>query len=156
MPAVKNAPVGPGRMPMAPPPMTPQEMQTAVSQLKNIEPRMPGPQTQMPAAGGPNQRGNSQVPFTQAQLNEQAKFASATPKMGGPNQIAMSSSGLGSNPMPPAGAPNQRVMSFSGLAGNPMPPAPRPGFAKGGSVGDKASKRADGCAQRGKTKGKFV
>jgi hypothetical protein len=29
------------------------------------------------------------------------------------------------------------------------------GYAKGGSVGS-ASKRADGCAQRGKTKGKFV
>lgn len=29
------------------------------------------------------------------------------------------------------------------------------GFAKGGSVGS-ASKRADGCAQRGKTKGRFV
>ena len=32
---------------------------------------------------------------------------------------------------------------------------PRPGMKKGGSVGS-ASKRADGCAQRGKTKGKFV
>jgi hypothetical protein len=29
------------------------------------------------------------------------------------------------------------------------------GYAKGGSVSS-ASKRADGCAQRGKTKGKFV
>jgi hypothetical protein len=29
------------------------------------------------------------------------------------------------------------------------------GYAKGGSVGS-ASKRADGCAQRGKTKGRFV
>jgi len=29
------------------------------------------------------------------------------------------------------------------------------GYAKGGMVGS-ASKRADGCAQRGKTKGKFV
>jgi hypothetical protein len=29
------------------------------------------------------------------------------------------------------------------------------GYAKGGSVGS-ASKRADGCAQRGKTKGKMV
>lgn len=29
------------------------------------------------------------------------------------------------------------------------------GFAKGGSVGS-ASKRADGCAQRGKTKGRMV
>lgn len=31
----------------------------------------------------------------------------------------------------------------------------RMGMKKGGSVGS-ASKRADGCAQRGKTKGKFV
>jgi hypothetical protein len=29
------------------------------------------------------------------------------------------------------------------------------GYAQGGSVGN-ASKRADGCAQRGKTRGKFV
>lgn len=29
------------------------------------------------------------------------------------------------------------------------------GFVKGGSVGS-ASKRADGCAQRGKTKGRFI
>jgi hypothetical protein len=123
---------------------------------------------------------NSQVPFTQAQLNEQAKFASATPKMGGPNQLAMLSSGLGSNPMPPAGGPNQRGMMGSGLGSNPaggpqrgmsfsglaLNPAGGPvqrgmgmtgsGFAKGGSVGSKASKRADGCAQRGKTKGRFV
>ena len=118
--------------------------------------RFRGAAQKMPVAPTAPSMPNTQQKFTQAQLNEQAKFASATPKMGGPNQIAMSSSGLGSNPMPPAGAPNRRVMSFSGLAGNPMPPAPRPGFAKGGSVGDKASKRADGCAQRGKTKGKFV
>jgi hypothetical protein len=54
-------------------------------------------------------------------------------------------------PAPPAGG------------GAPMPPA-GPGMkkggkvkkmAKGGSTGS-ASKRADGCAQRGKTKGKFV
>ncbi len=30
------------------------------------------------------------------------------------------------------------------------------GYAKGGSVSSKASSRADGCAQRGKTKGRFV
>ena len=29
-------------------------------------------------------------------------------------------------------------------------------FAKGGTVSSKASSRADGCAQRGKTKGRFV
>ncbi|NBW18620.1 MAG: hypothetical protein EBR82_62665 [Caulobacteraceae bacterium] len=55
-------------------------------------------------------------------------------------------------PAPPAGG------------GAPMPPAGGPGMkkggkvkkmAKGGSTGS-ASKRADGCAQRGKTKGKFV
>ena len=32
---------------------------------------------------------------------------------------------------------------------------PRPGMKKGGSVSS-ASKRADGCAVKGKTKGKFV
>jgi hypothetical protein len=41
----------------------------------------------------------------------------------------------------------------------PTTPAPMrraPGmFSKGGSVGS-ASRRADGCAQRGKTKGRFV
>lgn len=35
------------------------------------------------------------------------------------------------------------------------PRSMRLGFAGGGSVGS-ASKRADGCAQRGKTKGRFV
>jgi hypothetical protein len=30
------------------------------------------------------------------------------------------------------------------------------GYAKGGSVKSSASKRADGCAQRGKTKGRMV
>lgn len=35
------------------------------------------------------------------------------------------------------------------------PRSMRLGFAKGGSVGS-ASKRADGCAQRGKTKGRII
>jgi hypothetical protein len=37
--------------------------------------------------------------------------------------------------------------------GKPVKPAKK--MASGGSVGS-ASKRADGCAQRGKTKGRFV
>ena len=37
----------------------------------------------------------------------------------------------------------------------PMPPAPMIRRAKGGSI-KSASKRGDGCAQRGKTKGRMV
>jgi hypothetical protein len=64
-------------------------------------------------------------------------------------------------PMPPA-PPTPPAPPAGG--GAPMPPAGGPGMkkggkvkkmAKGGSTGS-ASKRADGCAQRGKTKGKFV
>jgi hypothetical protein len=33
---------------------------------------------------------------------------------------------------------------------------PAPGMKKGGMVKSSASKRADGCAQRGKTKGRMV
>ena len=36
-----------------------------------------------------------------------------------------------------------------------QPGQPKKKFAKGGSVGS-ASKRADGCAQRGKTKGRII
>ena len=58
--------------------------------------------------------------------------------------------------MPPAAMP---VLSQSSLAQG-MPPAPAGGAIqtiarkKGGAVS--ASKRADGCAQRGKTKGRMV
>ena len=38
---------------------------------------------------------------------------------------------------------------------NPAAPA-QPGMKKGGMVKSSASKRADGCAQRGKTKGRMV
>jgi hypothetical protein len=37
----------------------------------------------------------------------------------------------------------------------PAPGVPQPGMKKGGKVSS-ASKRADGCAQRGKTRGKIV
>jgi len=40
-------------------------------------------------------------------------------------------------------------------AGSPVIQAPTAGMKKGGSVGS-ASKRADGMASRGKTKGRFV
>jgi hypothetical protein len=41
-------------------------------------------------------------------------------------------------------------------AGSPAIKAPTVGMKKGGSVKSSASKRADGIAQRGKTKGRFV
>ena len=40
-------------------------------------------------------------------------------------------------------------------SGDVTPPPGAPGMKHGGAVGS-ASKRADGCAQRGKTRGKFV
>lgn len=49
--------------------------------------------------------------------------------------------------------PVKQVKPGSGIKVNPLPPAPKPKrYAKGGSV----SSRADGIAQRGKTKGKVV
>ena len=38
----------------------------------------------------------------------------------------------------------------------PTAPQTTPGMKKGGMVKSSASKRADGCAQRGKTKGRMV
>jgi hypothetical protein len=62
-----------------------------------------------------------------------------------------------SRPAPPAMVDAVRASN----AGRPLPPAAPGlnmsgmGMKKGGSVGS-ASKRADGCAQRGKTKGRMV
>lgn len=53
---------------------------------------------------------------------------------------------MGQPPMPDEGAPVKMT---------PRKPKAKPGYAKGGSVGS-ASKRADGCAQRGKTKGRML
>lgn len=53
---------------------------------------------------------------------------------------------MGQPPMPDEGAPAKMA---------PRKPKAKPAFAKGGSVGS-ASKRADGCAQRGKTKGRMI
>jgi len=39
---------------------------------------------------------------------------------------------------------------------NPMTPIPAPAMKKGGSIKSSASKRADGIAIRGKTKGRMV
>jgi hypothetical protein len=46
----------------------------------------------------------------------------------------------------------QPPMDYEGPTTPAMPKKGKPMFAKGGSV----SKRADGCAQRGKTKGRMV
>ena len=61
--------------------------------------------------------------------------------------------------------PMKRPMPKKPMAGRPMPkgmqypdstPVPDPvTYAKGGSVGS-ASKRADGCATKGKTKGRMI
>lgn len=46
----------------------------------------------------------------------------------------------------------QPPMDYEGPTTPAMPKKGKPMFAKGGSV----SKRADGCAQRGKTKGRII
>ena len=67
---------------------------------------------------------------------------------------------------PPKGGPRKPVELFKegvqppidddmGSAQPGQPGQPKKKMAKGGSVGS-ASKRADGCAQRGKTKGRMV
>lgn len=79
--------------------------------------------------------------------------------------------GAGTPPMPPMMPPGTQVSRpappamvdavRASNAGRPLPPAAPGlnmsgmGMKKGGSVGS-ASKRADGCAQRGKTKGRIV
>ena len=63
---------------------------------------------------------------------------------------------MGPNPQMPAAPSVARTptMSPQGMNRGPVGPQ-RPGFKKGGSVSS-ASKRADGCAQRGKTKGRMI
>ena len=51
-------------------------------------------------------------------------------------------------------ARDQSMQDAAGAAYDQAMPSPER-YAKGGSVGS-ASKRADGCAQRGKTRGKMV
>jgi hypothetical protein len=58
-------------------------------------------------------------------------------------------------PVTPRGGTPISVKDAPGYRGSGTPPMPSSkarGFSKGGS----ASKRADGCAQRGKTRGKMV
>ena len=52
------------------------------------------------------------------------------------------------------GAKDESAQDAAGKAYDKAMPSPER-FAKGGSVGS-ASKRADGCAQRGKTRGKMI
>ena len=74
------------------------------------------------------------------------------------------SAGMGSGPRNPTSMPPRDP----GMGAGPRSPMPRPtsmpmtnvkpampGMKKGGSV-KSASSRADGCAQRGKTKGKII
>lgn len=57
---------------------------------------------------------------------------------------------------PDSGMPPPQDIDGASVTKSPKKPASKPkGYAKGGSVGS-ASKRADGCAQRGKTKGRMV
>ncbi len=52
------------------------------------------------------------------------------------------------------GAKDDAMMEAAGAAYDKAMPSPER-YAKGGSVGS-ASKRADGCAERGKTKGRMI
>lgn len=52
------------------------------------------------------------------------------------------------------GAKDEAMMEAAGAAYDKAMPSPER-YAKGGSVGS-ASKRADGCAERGKTKGRMI
>jgi len=63
---------------------------------------------------------------------------------------------MGPNPQMPAASSVARTptMSPQGMNRGLVGPQ-RPGFKKGGSVSS-VSKRADGCAQRGKTKGRMI
>jgi len=69
---------------------------------------------------------------------------------------AINPDGISTTPIPGKAAPKRKmtrdeIKAQMNKAGQKIPKK----FAKGGSVGS-ASKRADGCAVKGKTKGKFV
>lgn len=95
---------------------------------------------------------------------------SRKPVMFDPAQRALAASrmkGLGKPAPPVAGGPRPGFGAAPAGAtppagaGGPMRPGVAPagytqGLAKGGKVSGNASGRADGCAERGKTKGRFV
>ena len=86
------------------------------------------------------------------------------PSIGGPRQAVIPKPnlpirGVGTNdggpkPMPSTGGPRQAVMPRGGMEKAVMPRGNmgRPGFMKKGGKVSSASKRADGIAQRGKTR----
>lgn len=61
---------------------------------------------------------------------------------------------------PPEGFVEESPPQMDDMPNSRFSPRGRAGitrqYAKGGTVNSKASSRADGCAQRGKTKGRFV
>lgn len=109
-----------------------------------------------PAQRAANALQRSQDPAHIASMKEhRAAMASRLANLGKP-----------AAPVPPGGPRPQWGAASAGAtppagAGGPMPPGVAPagytqGLAKGGNVGGSASGRADGCAERGKTKGRFV
>ncbi len=104
-------------------------------------PRQPMPMTNVlpskpaPAIGG----GGPAAPMPGPAVNIQ-------PTRGGAPMIG------GGGPANPTSMPRPTSMPMT----NVKPAAPGMGMKKGGKVKSSASKRADGIAQRGKTKGKFV
>jgi len=62
----------------------------------------------------------------------------------------------GALPMALAQDRKDRKEEEAAAAGSPVIKAPAAGMKKGGSVRSSASKRADGIAQRGKTRGRVI
>ena len=138
--------------------LTPQEMRMAVAQMKapGVEARPPAASmSRGPAASMPRGPAVASVPYPTATVPRGP--AASMPRGPALQGIQNTMSVLGrsvANARPAAASPapqtGQNYMNSLGMYGT----APKP-FAKGGSVGG-ASGRADGCAQRGKTKGRYI
>ena len=129
-------------------------------------PAQPRPQVSLPPRpAAPRQTFGDQMA---AKMAMQKQMGAQSTRGGTPISVkdAPGYRGAGTPPMSPPQisrpAPQPMVDAVkAGNAGRPLPPAAPGlnmsgmGMKKGGSVGS-ASKRADGCAVRGKTKGRMV
>jgi hypothetical protein len=140
---------------------TPPPMQKAA-----MDKMLAGPGTGLAPKPNLNQSGPNAVPGSIGglknainQLTGRNRFAATTPAPASSGRGSIFGGGGSRNQPPPTPAPAPTKAPFSGIsAGEGRAMANRMGrmgMKEGGSVSS-ASKRADGCATKGKTKGKMV